>query len=155
MISESYRFKATIGPVWSSWGWKYWSLLFGKDAIVVYPYKMREAFWLLVNYYFKNYNADPGIQVRREALEGVALESFLRERDARRLDASVIKRVEISSSYMQNRIILVEYSGKKRVYSILNRAMTDTYRQALKELYPEKYIEVDFPRTRLGKILKR
>jgi hypothetical protein len=155
MTFESYRFKVAIGPVASSWGRKYWNLLFGKDAIVAYPYRLPEAIWLLINYYFKNYNTDPGKQIRARALGGVTLESFLRERDAHRIDASIIKRVEISSRYMQNRIRLIEYSGKKRSYSILNRAMTDTYRQALRELYPEKYIELDFPKTRPGKVLKR
>ena len=152
---DLYRFKAVIGPVWSSWGRKYWSLLLSTDVIVPYPYWLRESLWLLANYYLKRYEADPGIPLRKEALEGVSLEHFLRERDAHRIDASTVKRVEVVSSVMQNKIRLVTYSGKQKVYAIMNRALTDSYRKTLKELYPEKYIEVNFPATKLGKMLKR
>jgi hypothetical protein len=83
---NEYRFKVAIGSVWSSWGFRHWNLLFGSEMIVPYPYKMREVVWLLTNYYFKRFDADPGMQVRKEALAGVSLEHFMRERDAHRID---------------------------------------------------------------------
>ncbi len=155
MAGEEYSFKVAIGPLTTSYGFRYWSLLFGVDRIVVYPYRQREVFWLLVNNYLKKYDADPGIAVREEAMDGVNVERFIRARDAKSIDSSMVRRIEVVSGYSKNKIKIYFHSGKIDVFSIVNRVQTESYRQSLRGLYPEKYIDQGHPSSWLGKILKR
>ncbi len=59
------------------------------------------------------------------------------------------------SSYLQNKLRIEMRSGERQTYVIPIRSHTDLYRRKLREIYPDIYAERDFPKTWLGRLLKR
>ena len=138
--------RAVLGPFWTHWGFRYWRLLLYDDAIVAWPYTLWESLgvaWRTMTW--------------RDALDPSLLRRDLpRGGDAKRwYGIPLLKKVEMVSGHMRNRLVLTRRSGERHTYVLPLREHTDLCRRKLRELYPGVYAERGFPGTWLGKLLKK
>jgi hypothetical protein len=100
------------------------------------------------------YSPDPALALDERVPAG-SHGGARRRSGVRRYEISLVRKIEMISSHMQNRVRIEKLSGERHTYVIPVRAATDLYRKKLRELYPDIYAERDFPGTWLGRLLKR
>lgn len=144
---------AAIGPVWTAFGFRNWSLLLGDEVIVAFPYTFLEAIELNARFNVRGSLQDAGAKIRQLTENGLRTDELPAKRAVRRYEIYQIRKIELVSSYMQNRIRIITGKGAD-AYSIAYRQQTTFYREILKRLYPVRYAERNFPTSRLGRVLK-
>ena len=149
------HFASAIGPVWSDWGGKNWSLFLAPDRIIAYPYTFGESFRLGLRFSLKVWPADPGRAVRELVRQDIGEEGLPRGRSFRRYPVHLVRSITLRSNSTANTIIVRKVSGEEDEYSIALRNETDLYRGLLADLYPSLYVEKDFPATAFGRLLRR
>jgi hypothetical protein len=152
---EQHIVRSVLGPVWSHGGLKYWKLHLHDYAIVAYSYTFRESFKVAFRLHMERYSPDPGLARDERVSTGSSAGARGGHLAARRYEISLVRKIEMISSHMQNRVRIEKLSGERHTYVIPVRAATDLYRKKLRELYPDIYAERDFPGTWLGRLLKR
>jgi hypothetical protein len=149
------RFVAAIGPVWSGWGGKHWSLFLAPDRIIAYPYSFGESLRLGLRFSLKVRPADPGEAARGLVRQNIGEEGLPRGRGFRRYPVHLVRSITLRSNSTANTITIRKISGEEDEYSIALRNETDLSRGLLADLYPSLYAEKDFPATAIGKLLRK
>jgi hypothetical protein len=151
--SQARILTAAIGPLWSHWGSKNWSLLLGAEVVIAYPYTLAEVITLNVRFYLPGSVEDAGHRIRRLAEAGLSLDRLPPRLGIRRYPLYEIRRIELVWSYLRNKIRIVR-GQRVDTYAIPHRNQTAYYSQTLKALYPSIYRERNRPQGRLARFLK-
>ncbi len=149
------QFITVLGPVSSNWGKMNWNLFCAGDRIVACPYTFRESVQLAFRFSLHVWPPDPGEKMRALVERGISEFDLPRDRRLRRYPVHLLRSIVVQSNNTANTITFMKLSGEEDVYSIPFRNETDSYREALSDLYPSVYREKDFPTTVLGRLLKK
>jgi hypothetical protein len=136
-------------------GFRYWKLHLYDEDIVAYPYTFLESFGVALRLYMGRYSPDPAIASDERMSAGAYAGTPGLSSGAKRHYVSLVRKIEMISSHLQNKLLIEMRSGERQTYVIPIRWHTDFYRRKLRELYPDIYAERDFPGTWLGRLLKR
>lgn len=151
---ENRRIIDAMGPVTTHWGMKLWRLLFLEDQVVAWPYSSKESAWMgleqVVGLIFlvktpvetmPNFNETPHKNIERQG------------RFRRHLHVD-IARVILRSTMNRNLIELTDTHGSSMTYGIYHRFSTERYSKLLQRTYGGAFERRDFPKSRLGKLLR-
>lgn len=152
---EQHKVRTVLGPFWTHMGFRYWKLHLYDEDIVAYPYAFLETLGVVVRSFMGKYSPDPEmVRDKRMSVGAYAGTPGMRS-GAKRYYVSLVRKIEMISSHMQNKLLIEMRSGERQTYVIPIRSHTDFYRRKLREIYPDIYAERYFPGTWLGRLLKR
>ncbi len=140
---NGWRFEEAIGPVSTGFGGKSWSLLFGPEVIVAYPYSGWEN-WKLAFYLRMGFPPDPGELTRHNAVLGRLTEKELLNPECRKFHISGIREIVMRGHHGGNQVHIVRVGGETVEYSLPVREKTAQFREVLRRMYPSLYKESGF-----------
>jgi hypothetical protein len=149
------HFIAAIGPCWSHWAGRSWSLFLAPDRIIAVPYSCRESLQLGLRFSVHVWPRDPGEDARALVQRGIDEEALPRGRRFRRYPVHLVRSITLQSNNLANTLAIRKVSGEEDVYAIALHHETDAYRELFADLYPSLYTEMDFPTSSLGRLLRK
>ena len=142
---------SVLGPLTSNWQMRAWRLVLCRTELVAWPYTWKEGFRLgfLIEL---GLGSDPGSVLANGTRDD--FRKALLGRDLREYDLNEITKIVVRSRMRSNLIEIHQVSRQIDCYGIMDRYLTNPYREILRKCYPSKYREEGFPTTILGRIIK-
>lgn len=132
---------------------KNYSLLLASSLVTAWPYKTLES--LRLGFALQSRRVrDPGAWVRRKAVAGELTDLDLHSAGATSYELLELEQVAIECNWFNNAVALRKTNGTSVRFRLLHRADTVVYRRTLRRLYPGKYVERGFPKSRVTRVLK-
>ena len=144
------QFERAIGPLWTNWGIRAWTLLLAKDEFIAHRYTTWETWKLALGMQLGGLVADPGGGWRDEP----ASAPLHGGRGFRHYVVSEIRSITVTVSHGNNYVSILHSGGRVDRYDIQDRTLTRHFMTVLQSMYPLLYRESGIPSTLVGRILK-